>query len=89
MASVSGDPDELERFAHALQRFTDSIDREASSLDAAFSSLGDTWQDAKREQFEVDYRMLRHQLEQFKVNTEEQVPHLNRLASRLRDYLQS
>ncbi len=89
MAQAIGDPEELERFAHALQRFTDSLNDSVSVLDGAFMSLGDTWKDEKRSQFEEEFNMLVQQLHQFNANAAEQVPYLIALASRLRDYLQS
>lgn len=89
MAQAIGDPDELERFAYSLQQFTDSLNDAVSSLNGAFASLGDTWQDDKRAQFEEEYNALLQQLYQFDANATEQVPYLNALASRLRDYLQS
>lgn len=89
MAQAIADPDELERFAYSLQQFTDSLNDAVSSLNGAFASLGDTWQDDKRAQFEEEYNALLQQLHQFDANATEQVPYLNALASRLRDYLQS
>ena len=89
MAQAIGDPDELERFAHSLQQFVDSLNESVAKLDGAFASLGDTWQDEQRARFEEDYKALLQQLHQFKGNAEEQIPHLDALASRLRDYLQS
>ncbi len=89
MPQAAGDPEELERFAHALQLFIDSLGDAVGNLNGAFASLGDTWQDEKRARFEEDYNHLVQQLHQFSVNAEEQVPYLTTLASRLRDYLQS
>ncbi|PSS58946.1 WXG100 family type VII secretion target [Pseudomonas sp. BBP2017] len=89
MAQAIGDPEELERFAHALRQFTDSLNDSVGALGGAFQSLGDTWQDEKRSQFEEEFNMLVQQLHQFNANATEQVPYLITLASRLRDYLQS
>lgn len=89
MPQAAGDPEELERFAHALQQFVDSLADAVGSLSGAFASLGDTWQDEKRARFEEDYNTLVQQLHQFSASAEEQVPYLTTLASRLRDYLQS
>jgi uncharacterized protein YukE len=89
MPQAAGDPEELERFAHALQQFIDSLTDAAGNLNGAFASLGDTWQDEKRARFEEDYNQLVQQLHQFSTSAEEQVPYLTTLASRLRDYLQS
>jgi uncharacterized protein YukE len=89
MPQAAGDPEELERFAHALQQFIDSLADAVGSLNGAFASLGDTWQDEKRKRFEEDYNTLVQQLHQFSASAEEQVPYLATLASRLRDYLQS
>jgi uncharacterized protein YukE len=89
MPQAAGDPEELERFAHALQQFIDSLTDAVGNLNGAFASLGDTWQDEKRARFEEDYNHLVQQLHQFSASAEEQVPYLTKLASRLRDYLQS
>ncbi|ARS49305.1 hypothetical protein PSMEN_13260 [Ectopseudomonas mendocina] len=89
MAQAIGDPEELERFAHALQQFIDSLNDSVGALNGAFLSLGDTWQDEKRSQFEEEFSMLAQQLHQFNANATDQVPYLIALASRLRDYLQS
>ena len=85
MAQIFVDPDEMERFAHSLKHFIDSLNDAIGNLNGAFASLGDTWQDEKRAQFEEDYKTLLQQLQQFNVNGEEQVMHLNQLATRLRD----
>ena len=89
MAQAAGDPDELERFAHSLQQSVNSLNDTVSNLNGAFAALGETWQDEKRAQFEEDYNALVQQLKQFDANASEQVKHLNALAARLRDYLQS
>lgn len=89
MAQASGDPEELERFARSLQQFVDSLNDAVVNLNGSFAMLGDTWQDEKRAQFEDDYTELIQQLRQFDSKASEQIPHLQALASRLRDYLQS
>lgn len=89
MPQAIGDPDELERFACALQQFIDSLNDAVGKLNRAFATLGDTWQDEKRAQFEEEYKELVHQLERFDVNASEQIPYLNALAARLREYLQT
>lgn len=89
MAQAVGDPDELERFAHALQQFIDSLNDATANLNGAFAALGDTWQDEKRAHFEEEYHALVQQLKQFDVNASEQIPYLAALAARLRDYLHS
>jgi len=89
MPQASGDPEELERFAHSLQQFIDSLNDAVGCLNGAFASLGDTWQDEKRARFEEDYKALVQQLQQFDANASEQIPYLTALAARLRDYLQT
>ena len=89
MAQATGDPDELERFAHSLQQFVDSINDALGNLNGAFASLGDTWQDEKRAKFEEEYNSLAQQLRQFDSNVSEQIPYLAALAARLREYLQT
>jgi hypothetical protein len=51
--------------------------------------LGETWQDAKRAQFQEQFQELLRQLAAFEANATEQIPHLRGLAAKLRDYLQS
>jgi uncharacterized protein YukE len=89
MSQAIGDPEELERFAHSLQHFVDSLNDAVGNLNGAFASLGDTWQDEKRARFEEEYKVLVQQLHHFNANAEEQIPYLNSLAARLRDYLQT
>ena len=89
MSQAIGDPDELERFAHALTQFIETMNDAVANLNLSFASLGDTWKDGKRIQFEEIYNVLLHQLSLFEANTSEQIPHIRLLASRLRDYLQS
>jgi uncharacterized protein YukE len=89
MSQAIGDPDELERFALSLQYFVDSLNDAVGNLNGAYASLGDTWQDEKRASFEEEYHALIQQLSQFNSNAEEQIPYLNALSSRLRDYLQT
>lgn len=89
MSQASGDPEELERFAHSLQQFVDSLNDAVGNLNGAFASLGDTWKDEKRAKFEEEYQALVQQLRQFDSNASEQIPYLFRLAAQLRVYLQS
>lgn len=89
MPRAIGDPEELERFASALQGFIEDIKASAGSLDASFSALGDSWQDEKRVRFEEEYQGLQRQLASFETVASDHVPYLLKLASRLRDYLQS
>ncbi|GIW92902.1 MAG: hypothetical protein KatS3mg110_0943 [Pirellulaceae bacterium] len=89
MPQAIGDPDELNRFAHALQLFVDSLNDAVGNLDRAFAALGDTWQDQKRAEFEEEYNALVQQLRQFEANASEQIAYLGVLAARLQDYLQS
>ncbi len=89
MPQAIGDPEELERFAHALQHFIDTLQDAVSGLNGAFEHLGDTWRDEKRAAFEEEYNALVQQLRQFDANASEQIPYLIGLAARLQDYLQS
>jgi uncharacterized protein YukE len=89
MAQASGDPDEIERFAHSLQQFLDSLNDAVGRLNGAFACLGDTWTDEKRARFEEEYHSLVQQLRRFDANASEQIPYLAALAARLREYLQS
>ena len=89
MPQAAGDPEELERFAHALKQFIDSLGDAVGNLNGAFASLGDTWQDEKRVRFEEDYNQLVQRFYQFSESGQEQVAYLYELAARLRDYLDS
>lgn len=89
MPQAIGDPDELDNFAQTLVHFLDTLNEAVNGLNHGFSALGDTWQDEKRIRFEEDYKVLLQQLSVFESNATEQVPYLQKLASRLRDYLHS
>ncbi len=89
MAQAIGDPDELEHFAQALSHFIETINDAKNSLNHSFGTLGDTWRDEKRMKFEEDYNLLLQQLSQFEANASEQIPYIQTLASRLRDYMGS
>ena len=89
MPQAIGDPDELDRFAQSLTQFVDTINEAVNGLNNSFSTLRDTWQDEKRVSFEECYNMLIQNLSQFESNASEQIPYLQALAMRLRDYLQS
>ena len=81
-----GDYQELYLFANALQNYLDRVMEETGQLDAAFNQLGDTWQDAKRNEFEENFRQLRGMLNSFCDQASQQIPHLNQLAKHLEDY---
>ena len=89
MAQAKGDPDALERFAGSLQHCVDSLNQVVLHLKCAFRTLGETWTDEKRARFEEDFERLLEHVHRFSEDAEEQIPYLNKLASRLRDYLQS
>ena len=89
MAQVNGDPEELDAFARSLANFVEVLNEAVGALNSSFDTLGDTWQDQKMERFEEDYRELLRHLSNFEASASEQILHLNRLADKLRDYLQS
>ena len=89
MAQVNGDPEELDAFAQTLANFVEVLSEAVSSLNNGFDALGDTWQDQQMERFEEEYRELLRHLSNFEASASEQILHLNRLANKLRDYLQS
>ncbi len=89
MNQVIGDPDELDTFAHSLQSYLDQINEATGQLNQQFGALGETWQDSNREQFEEQFEELLTQLAGFSSNAAEQIPHLQVMAAKLRDYLQS
>ena len=89
MPQVSGNPEELIRFASALAHYLDSLEVETNNLKNSFGILGDTWQDEKRAAFEEQFNMLMGQIEQFKSSCDEQIPYLQSLAEKLQEYLGS
>ena len=89
MAQAIGDPDELEHFAQALSAFLETLNDAKNNLNNNFDSLGDSWRDEKRMKFEEDYSLLQQHLSQFETNASEQIPYIQTLASRLRDYMSS
>lgn len=83
MSQVHANPDEIRDFAARLQACDENISDEISTTSAAFAALGDTWNDAKRAEFEEAFNELCEGIRRFSAACEEQVPHLIRLA----DYL--
>ena len=53
---------------------------------AAFAALGDTWNDAKRAEFEDSFEELKACIQRFAAACDEQVPHLRRLADHLDEF---
>lgn len=88
MSQANGNPDEIECFAATLNSYVENLREETSRLMGAFSVLSETWQDEKRNAFEESLTQLQAQLSQFENECEEQIPYLNLMAARLRDYLQ-
>ena len=87
MSQVHANPDDIRDFAARLQACSDNILDEISATSAAFASLGDTWNDAKRAEFEDAFEELRACIQRFSESVcEEQVPHLNRLADHLDEF---
>ena len=89
MNQAIGDPDELDAFAHSLHSYLEQINEATAQLNQQFGALGETWQDAKRTQFEEQFQELLRQLVAFDANAAEQIPYLRSMAAKLRDYLQS
>lgn len=86
MPQSHGDYQELYTFAATLQNYLERVMEETGRLDAAFNQLGDTWQDAKRSEFEDIFQQLRGTLNAFHEQASQQIPHLNQLARHLEDY---
>ena len=87
MSQAHGSPEELRLFASSLQHYLDVLKEETGQLDGAFSQLGDTWDDQKRREFEDVYQQLRNALDSFQEQAENQIPHLQQLATDLETYL--
>ena len=86
MSQVHANPDDLREFASRLQACGESIAEEASATSAAFTALGDTWNDAKRAEFEESFNELLECVRRFTASCDDQVPYLRRLADHLDDF---
>ncbi len=86
MSQVHANPDEIRNFAARLQACGENISEEISATSAAFAALGDTWNDAKRSEFEDSFEELKACIQRFSAACDEQVPHLCRLADHLDEF---
>ena len=86
MSQVHANPDEIRDFAAQLRSCGDNISEEIAAASAAFAALGDTWNDAKRTEFEDAFNDLKACIQRFSSACDEQVPHLIRLADRLDEF---
>ena len=86
MSQVHANPDDLREFASRLQACGETIAEEASATSAAFAALGDTWNDAKRAEFEESFNELLECVRRFTASCDDQVPYLRRLADHLDDF---
>ena len=86
MSQVHANPDEIRSFAARLQACGDNISEEISDTSAAFAALGDTWNDAKRSEFEDAFAELEACIQRFAAACDEQVPCLRRLADHLDEF---
>ncbi len=86
MSQVHANPDEIRDFAARLQACDENISDELSATAAAFAALGDTWNDAKRAEFEESFEELKDCIGRFSASCAEQVPHLIRLADHLDEF---
>lgn len=86
MSQVHANPDEIRDFAARLQVCDENISDELSATAAAFAALGDTWNDAKRAEFEESFEELKDCIGRFSASCAEQVPHLIRLADHLDEF---
>lgn len=86
MSQVHANPEELREFAARLQACGENIAEEADATTAAFAALGDTWNDAKRAEFEDAFEELRECVRRFTDACDEHVPYLRRLADHLDDF---
>ena len=87
MSQAHGNPEELRIFASALEHYLNILQEETGRLDGAFNQLGDTWKDQKRQEFEEVYQQLRGALNAFHEQAQNQIPHLQQLATDLETYL--
>lgn len=86
MPQVHANPDDIRDFANRLQACGEAIEEEITSTSAAFAALGDTWDDAKRVEFEDSFEELKACIQRFSASCDEQVPYLLRLAEHLDEF---
>ena len=86
MSQVHANPDEIRNFAARLMACGENISEEIADTSAAFAALGDTWNDAKRAEFEDSFEELKACIQRFAAACDEQVPHLRRLADHLDEF---
>lgn len=86
MSQVHANPDDLRDFANRLQACGETIGEEINATSTAFAALGDTWNDAKRAEFEETFNELRECIRRFTEACDDQVPYLLRLADHLDEF---
>lgn len=87
MAQAIGDPEEIRNFANNLEHYINTVWDETGKLNSAFTQLGETWKDQQHASFEETFRQLLGALENFKNNSEQQLPYLRQMAEDLATYL--
>lgn len=84
--SLKGNPDELERFIAALINYVENITEETEYIRQEHERLSETWQDNKSARFEEDFEQLIRAMETFRNSAEEQIPILQYLLLKMREY---
>lgn len=87
MSQIIVDPNELRRFRTLLRNEVQALDGQRKSLSQKFSSLGEFWKDAKRRQFEHEFKTSMRQLERFLKEAENFSAFLDRKARAADNYL--
>ena len=87
MAQAIVDPDELRDFAANLQRYNDLVADATATLRSQFVKLGETWRDQEQAKFADEFEQTVHVIGQFQQASEKHIPHLNRKAADIDQYL--
>ena len=87
MGKVSGDPEELRRFARDLRRFSTQMQDMTSSLQGRLAGLGRTWRDQEHRKFADEFEQATKVLARFVESSDQHVSFLLRKAKHLDEYL--
>lgn len=76
----SGD---LREFTSLLKQFNTDLESRSARLQAQFRRLGETWQDPQYAKFAQDFEQTMRNLQQFKSQSDNVVPRLQKLANHI------
>ena len=81
------DPDELREFASSLKRYNELVADATATLQSQFVQLGETWRDQEQAKFASEFEDTVRVIAQFQKASEEHIPHLQRKAAEIDQYL--